>query len=134
MGRAYWQEVMAVRSAVNREMESRRADGQLRGSLDAEVVLYCEPQLQQKLEALGDELRFVLISSAAALAPLESAGEDAAETEVPGLKLQVSVSAEEKCERCWHRRPEVGSVEAHPTLCGRCVENVDGDGEHRRFA
>jgi isoleucyl-tRNA synthetase len=49
MGRAYWQEVMAVRSAVNREMESRRADGQLRGSLDAEVVLYCEPQLQQKL-------------------------------------------------------------------------------------
>jgi isoleucyl-tRNA synthetase len=134
MGRAYWQEVMAVRSAVNREMESRRADGQLRGSLDAEVVLYCEPQLQQKLEALGDELRFVLISSAAALAPLESAGEDAAETEVPGLKLQVSVSAEEKCERCWHRRPEVGSVEAHPTLCGRCVENVDGSGEQRHFA
>jgi isoleucyl-tRNA synthetase len=124
MGRAYWQEVMAVRSAVNREMESRRADGQLRGSLDAEVVLYCEPQLQQKLEALGDELRFVLISS----------GEDAAETEVPGLKLQVSVSAEEKCERCWHRRPEVGSVEAHPTLCGRCVENVDGSGEQRHFA
>jgi len=48
--------------------------------------------------------------------------------------LQVTVSGEEKCERCWHRRPEVGQIAEHPTLCERCVENIDGDGEQRRFA
>ena len=125
---------MAVRTAVNREMELRRGSGELRGSLDAEVTLFCEPALLAQLQALGDELRFVLITSGASLATLEVAPQDAAETEVPGLKLQVSVSAQEKCERCWHRRPDVGQIAAHPTLCGRCVENIDGSGEQRHFA
>jgi isoleucyl-tRNA synthetase len=134
MGRDYWQQVMAVRAAVNREMETRRGAGELRGSLDAQVVLYCSDELKSQLEALGDELRFVLITSGATLSALESAPEGAAVTEVEGLKLQVSVSAEEKCERCWHRRPEVGQISAHPTLCERCVDNVNGEGEQRRFA
>jgi isoleucyl-tRNA synthetase len=134
LGRDYWQQVMAVRAAVNREMEAQRAAGVLRGSLDAEISLYCSADLQQKLQALGDELRFVLITSAATLAPLESAPADAAETDSPDLRLQVRVSGDEKCERCWHRRPDVGQIKAHPTLCGRCVDNIDGDGEQRRFA
>jgi isoleucyl-tRNA synthetase len=134
MGREFWQQLMAVRTAVNKEMEARRAAGALRGSLDAGVVLYCTPNLQANLQTLGDELRFVLITSAATLAALESAPDDAAETEMPDLRLQVTVSGEEKCERCWHRRPEVGQIAEHPTLCERCVENIDGDGEQRRFA
>ena len=134
MGRDYWEQLMSVRSAVNREMELRRGAGELRGSLDAEVTLFCEPSLLAQLQALGDELRFVLITSGASLASLEAATQDAAETEVPGLKLQISVSAQEKCERCWHRRPDVGQIAAHPTLCGRCVENIDGSGEQRHFA
>ncbi len=115
-------------------MEARRAAGEMRGSLDAEVVLYCSDELAKELRSLGDELRFVLITSGAALEPLQNAPENAAMTELEGLKLQVSIASSEKCERCWHRRPEVGQIEAHPTLCGRCVENVDGEGEQRRFA
>ena len=134
MGRGYWQQVMAVRTAVNREMEVRRAAGDLRGSLDAVVTLYAAPDLLDKLQALGEELRFVLITSGATLAPLEVAPGDAAATDLAGLRLQVRASGDEKCERCWHRRPDVGQIAAHPTLCGRCVENVDGDGEQRRFA
>ncbi len=134
MGRDYWQQVMAVRAAVNREMETRRAAGELRGSLDAQVTLYCSAELNEQLQALGEELRFVLITSGAALRDLADAPAEAAATELAGLRLQVNVSGHEKCERCWHRRPEVGQIEAHPTLCGRCVENVDGDGERRRFA
>jgi isoleucyl-tRNA synthetase len=134
MGRDYWHSVMTVRAAVNREMEARRAAGELRGSLDAEVVLYCDEALRTQLAALGDELRFVLITSGASLQSLAAAPADAADTEVSGLKAVVTVSTAGKCERCWHRRPEVGQITAHPTLCGRCVENVDGDGEHRRFA
>jgi len=134
LGRDYWREVMAVRTAVNREMEARRAAGELRGSLDARVTLYVEPALLARLEQLGDELRFVLITSAAALAPLDAAPADAAQTELPGLRLQVAASTDEKCARCWHRRPDVGADPAHPSLCGRCIENVCGSGEQRRFA
>ena len=134
MGREYWQQIMSVRAAVNKEMETLRAAGELRGSLDAEVTLYCDGDLNSSLQALEDELRFVLISSVAKLAPLDSAPENIADSEVPGLKVQVTAATDEKCDRCWHRRPDVGQIEAHPALCGRCVENVDGDGEHRRFA
>jgi isoleucyl-tRNA synthetase len=98
------------------------------------VTLFVSPQLQALLEQLADELRFVLITSAATLQPLATAPEAAATTELNGLRLQVSVAKEEKCERCWHRRPDVGSHSAHPTLCGRCVENIDGPGEQRHFA
>jgi isoleucyl-tRNA synthetase len=134
MGREYWARVQAVRDAVNREMEGRRAAGAIRGSLDAMVTIYCDEAVATDLEALGDELRFVLITSGARVAPLAEAPAEAAETELPGLKVHVEASTDEKCERCWHRRADVGSVAAHPTLCGRCVENVDGPGEQRRFA
>ncbi|MDX1733388.1 MAG: isoleucine--tRNA ligase [Halioglobus sp.] len=134
MGADFWQRVLAVRAAVNREMEARRAAGELKGSLDAEVTLFCDGQLRGDLEALGDELRFVLITSEARVAPLADAGDSAAATELEGLHLTVAVSAFEKCERCWHRREDVGSIERHPTLCGRCFENIEGDGEQRRFA
>ena len=134
MGRDYWQQMMAVRTAVTREMENLRAAGELRGSRDAEVTLFADAELQAGLQALEDELRFVLITSAAQILPLADAPADAAVTEVPGLRLTVRVSEAEKCERCWHRREDVGQVEGHSTLCGRCVENVYGDGERRRFA
>ncbi|MFT6957223.1 MAG: isoleucyl-tRNA synthetase [Halieaceae bacterium] len=134
MGREYWQQLMSVRAAVNKEMENQRAAGTLRGSLDAEITLYCSPELHQSLTALGEELRFALITSGAELATLDSAPESAAETEIAGLRLAVMVSEQEKCERCWHRRPDVGASEVHPGLCGRCIVNVDGEGEQRRYA
>lgn len=134
MGRDYWRQMMAVRTAVNKEMEAQRAAGHLRGSLDAEIILYAEPALLDQLNMLEDELRFVLITSAATLEPLAVATEEAAATELAGLRLQVRASSHEKCERCWHRRPDVGQAVDHPTLCGRCINNVYSDGEQRRFA
>jgi isoleucyl-tRNA synthetase len=134
MGRDYWQRVVEVRDAVNRELENQRGQGVLRGSLDAEVVLYCDTDLKQLLSPLGDELRFVMITSAASLADMSAAPATAAETDHSGLRLEVSVSAAEKCERCWHRRADVGEAPEYPGLCGRCVENVSGDGELRHFA
>ncbi len=134
LGDAYWQQLIEVRNAVNRELENLRSQGALRGSLDAEVALYCDDQLAGTLEKLGDELRFVLITSGAEVLPLSKAPTDAAAADVDGLTLKVVPSKHEKCERCWHRRADVGSHSAHPTLCGRCVINVDGEGEQRRFA
>jgi isoleucyl-tRNA synthetase len=134
MGRDYWQQIMAVRAAVNREIETQRSAGNLRGSLDADIVLYASEQLQAVLQQLGDELRFVLITSNAEVKSLDAAPDSAADTELEQLRLQIRISSNEKCERCWHRRPEVGSISAHSTLCQRCVENIEGSGEQRQFA
>lgn len=125
-----WQTIAKVKSEVNRQIESMRKQSGIGSSLEAEVKLYANEQLTQVLSKLGDELRFVLITSKVEVIT-GSGGEP---SEIDGLGIQVVSSEQEKCERCWHRRPDVGVKEEHPSLCGRCVENVDGEGEVRHYA
>ena len=134
MGDAFWSLCLGVRQDVNKAMEAERAAGHIRGSLDATVTLYASSELRALLASLEDELRFVLITSAVDLAPLNEAPEGALEGEVEGLKVVVSASTAEKCERCWHRRADIGTFADHPTLCGRCVTNIVGEGEIRYYA
>ena len=132
LDRAYWEKLTEVRTAVNKELENLRNSKAIGGNLQAEVTLYGDDALQQTLSRLDDELRFALITSAASVAPLADAPADAVATEVPGLKLKIVKSAHAKCGRCWHFRADVGSHAAHPELCGRCVSNIDGEGEVRK--
>ncbi|MDG9928363.1 MULTISPECIES: isoleucine--tRNA ligase [unclassified Pseudomonas] len=132
LDRAYWEQLTAVRTAVNKELESLRNSKAIGGNLQAEVTLYGDESLQQSLAKLDNELRFALITSAATVAPLADAPADAVDTEVPGLKLKIVKSAHAKCGRCWHFRADVGSNAAHPELCERCVSNIEGDGEVRK--
>jgi isoleucyl-tRNA synthetase len=134
LDQAYWERLMAVKSAVNKELENLRANKTLGGSLQAEVTLYADAALAGELAKLGDELRFALITSAACVAPLEQAPADAVVSEVEGLRLKIVKSQHAKCARCWHLRADVGSHAEHPELCGRCVDNIDGAGEVRRHA
>jgi isoleucyl-tRNA synthetase len=134
LGREFWEQVMAVKASVNKELENQRAAKAIGGNLQAEVTLYGEDSLINNLQKLGNELRFVLITSTATLAPLASAPADAVETEVTGLKLKVVKSGYAKCGRCWHHREDVGVNPAHPEICGRCVDNIEGEGEVRHYA
>jgi isoleucyl-tRNA synthetase len=134
LSREFWERVMAVKVAVNKEMEGLRAAKAIGGNLQAEVTLYGEDSLIADLNKLSNELRFVLITSTAALAPLADAPADAVETEVAGLKLKIVKSAHPKCARCWHHREDVGVNPAHPEICGRCVDNIEGAGEVRHYA
>ena len=134
LDQAYWQRVMDVKGAVNKELEAMRASKTIGASLQAEVTLFSDDALSGDLAKLGDELRFALITSAATTAPLADAPADAVSTEVPGLKLKIVKSAHAKCGRCWHLRADVGSHAAHPELCSRCVSNIEGDGEVRKHA
>jgi isoleucyl-tRNA synthetase len=137
LGPAYWDTVTAVREVVGRALEPLRAAGVIGSSLDAEVDVYCEPGLRRELGRLGDELRFVLITSSAHAYPVEEKPETAAVHVLPGAgEVWVSAyrSPHPKCVRCWHHREDVGAHPEHPDLCGRCVENVAGPGERRRFA
>lgn len=129
----FWETVQAVKSAVNKVLEGAKKEGLVGGSLATEVTLFCDEPLMNTLIKLGDELRFVLISSAARLAPLSAANE-AMSTDVEGLQVRVAASEGEKCSRCWHHREEVGQSLDHPELCFRCIDNVDGDGEVRFYA
>ena len=134
LGRDFWQRVIEVKTAVNKELENQRNAKVIGGNLQAEVTLYADAALAADLARLGDELRFVLITSYATVAPLEQAGSDAVATELAGLKLRVLKSEHGKCVRCWHFREDVGSHAGHEEVCGRCVDNVAGSGEVRRHA
>jgi isoleucyl-tRNA synthetase len=132
-GDEFWNTVQDVKSAVNKVLEGCKKAGLVGGSLAAEVTLFCSEDLMNTLIALGDELRFVLISSSARLAPLSTANEAVA-TDVEGLQVRIMASDGDKCARCWHHREEVGQSLDHPELCFRCIDNVDGDGEVRLHA
>jgi len=131
---ADWQHMIAIRDEVAKKIEALRADGKIGSSLDADVQLYAAGETYQKLESLGNELRFVLITSEVGLSSLEQASSDAVNCDMSELKILVSASKDKKCVRCWHRRSDVGTIAAHPELCGRCVSNVDGAGEQRLYA
>lgn len=118
-----WERVRQVRSQVSKELEQLRMDGKIGASLQAEVTLHASGDTYAALAALGDDLRFVLITSSAQVVQAE--GE---------LRIEAHATREHKCERCWHYRKDVGQQAAHPHLCGRCFSNLYGQGETREHA
>jgi isoleucyl-tRNA synthetase len=130
---ALWDRVLEVRQAVGRELEKLRVTGAIGSSLDAEIDLYAGDVLLQQLRLLGDELRFVFISSYTRLHHLDERSSDAVATELPTLYVKVTPSRHPKCVRCWHHREDVGRDSAHPLICGRCIANL-GAGEVRKVA
>lgn len=130
----FWQSVAQVKTAVNKVLENMRSDGVVGKSLEAKVTIYADDAYHELLSALKDDLRFVLITSYAAVESLVDAPENATSTEVVGIKLVIEKSVYTKCVRCWHHREDVGSHVDHPEICSRCVENIDGTGETREFA
>ena len=133
---ADWDRILRIREQVARAIEFARNTENLGGSLNAEVDVYVTGPASELLQRLEDELRFVLITSEARVHTAAPPPEVAVETHEDGSRVSVVVrrSEHQKCVRCWHRRPDVGQHHEHPALCGRCVENVAGAGEERRFA
>jgi isoleucyl-tRNA synthetase len=119
---AKWTRIREIRDAVNKEIETVRAAGQLGSSLQANVALTAPADDHALLASLGEDLKFVFITSAIALAQGDA------------LSAQVAPSTAVKCERCWHWREDVGHDPAHPGLCGRCTSNLFGAGEQRSAA
>ncbi|WP_370426021.1 isoleucine--tRNA ligase [Pantoea vagans] len=132
---AYWAELLKVRGEVNKVIEQARADKRIGGALEATVTLYADPELAAKLQALGNELRFVLLTSGAQVADYALANDEAQQSEgLKGLKIALHKAQGEKCQRCWHYTTDVGQNPEHAEVCGRCYTNVAGDGEQREFA
>ncbi|MEO8485615.1 MAG: isoleucine--tRNA ligase [Betaproteobacteria bacterium] len=119
---AKWDAILAVRAAVQKEIEAVRQEGRIGSSLQAEVTISVPEPAYAALASLGDDLRFVTITSVARIEHGDA------------LAIAVNPSGGEKCERCWHWRADVGDDAARPTLCGRCVANLFGPGEPRTHA
>jgi isoleucyl-tRNA synthetase len=131
-----WTRLLALRSEVTRELEQLRAAGTIGAPLEAELDVYCNAAQYPHLSALGEELRFLMITSAARVheVPEPPPGAIAAvAVEGGGVWIRVGRTQAPKCERCWHHREDVGQRSEHPLLCVRCVENLETAGEHRRF-
>jgi isoleucyl-tRNA synthetase len=120
-----WPALIALRSKVMHKLEALRDAGAIGSSLDAAVDVYAPPKAYQEIGALGDELRFLLITSAARLYNAADAQEGV---------IEVSPSQDAKCVRCWHHRPDIGRHPEHPEICERCVTNLKLPGERRLFA
>jgi isoleucyl-tRNA synthetase len=134
-----WPALLALRSDVLRELERLRDERRIGAPLDARVDVYCLPAELPRFGVLGDELRFLLITSEAQVHEVAAAPPGAVPAASSaggsggGVWVVVQPTLAPKCVRCWQRRPDVGADARHPQLCGRCVLNVEGPGEHRRY-
>jgi isoleucyl-tRNA synthetase len=129
-----WTLLLGLREQAQKVLEPMRQAKQIGAGLDAELTLYLDAEAMAALAPCAEELRFWFIVSDVQLAPIEALGEgEAAELQGHRVAVRATVSTHAKCVRCWHRRADVGSHAEHPEICGRCVENVEGDGEQRRW-
>lgn len=119
---AKWSRIREIRDTVNKDIEALRTDGKVGSSLQANVALEVAAEDHALLASLGEDLKFVFITSAIDLIAASA------------VSTRVSASSDIKCERCWHYRSDVGHDPAHPTICGRCTSNLYGAGEDRKFA
>ncbi len=125
-----WEFIRQVKEEVNKAIESMRIAKDIGSSLEVELTLYATGHTLTRLQQLKDELRFIMITSAAEVID----GEGGQPTEVEGVSIHLKATQHAKCERCWHRLEDVGSDASHPQLCQRCISNAFGAGEIREFA
>ena len=126
-----WKALLRVRETAARALEALRVSGAIGSGLDAQLTIFADGQLLADMQRLGDELRFVFITSGAISRPAAERSASALPGE--GFWVQAEPDSDAKCVRCWHRLPDTGKSAAHPELCGRCVTNIEGPGEIRRY-
>jgi Isoleucyl-tRNA synthetase (EC 6.1.1.5) len=129
-----WARLREAREAVALALEPLRKSGAVGGTLDIDLRLHAEGAIAEALRSLGDELRFWFITSSAEVSAWreDAPGEDASLASGGRLRIEACASTAPKCGRCWQHRADVGVDPAHPTVCGRCVDNLQGSGEERR--
>ncbi|MFI3256393.1 MAG: isoleucine--tRNA ligase, partial [Psittacicella sp.] len=127
----YWGQILDLKNLVNKKLEELRNEKIIKSNLEAKVTLYIDTKWNKVLEKIKDELRFIFITSAVELKPISTASN-------LDQSLELCIEAEKyeapKCPRCWHHVKEIGLNKEYPELCPRCIENIYGNGESRKFA
>jgi isoleucyl-tRNA synthetase len=119
---AKWTRIRAIRAEAMKALEEVRAAGSIGSGLQADVAITANAEDAKMLHSLGEDLKFVFITSSATVADGDA------------LAIGVNVNTEAKCERCWHQRADVGVDPERPSICARCIANLYGAGEERKHA
>ena len=117
-----WDGLRRMRAVVQKKLEEKRSAGDIGSSLQTELIVSASGDDYDALNSLDSDLRYLFLTSSV----------DLRKGDVEDFTAEVNKSAHQKCERCWHYRPDVGAVSEHETICGRCVSNLSGGGEQRR--
>lgn len=134
MNNNFWNTLLKIRSEINKIVEQARIDKIIRSSLESKITIYAVPALAAQLRALGSELHFGLLTSQAIVEDYDAAGTDAMNSiDLPDIKVFLEKADGNKCIRCWHYELDIGHNVLHPKICGRCITNILGKGEHRKF-
>ena len=136
MSDQFWYELIEIRACVNKALETMRNQGKMGAPLEANIILYANDALYDRLKLLKNELRFIFITSGAQIKHLNERQENASATDREDLYIEVQRNSDPKCVRCWHHVADVDQNSEYPGLCGRCVENVNphSKGEERYYA
>ncbi|PPI88631.1 isoleucine--tRNA ligase [Candidatus Pantoea edessiphila] len=130
----YWNDLIKIRSEVNKVIEQARKNKLIGSSLEANIKLYIGLDLYKKLQFLGHELKFVFLTSSIQILDYKFATNKAYQSEIfKDLKIEFYKAEGEKCSRCWHYTKDIGTNSNYPEICNRCIENIVGKGEERKF-
>ncbi len=129
----YWQQLQSIRDEVNKALETKRQQGVIGSALAAELSIYAKEDVIALLSRLGDELRFLFMTSSVKLLSLDEKPDDVEYIADQHIAVEVHASTYEKCARCWHRQADIGENPEHPELCSRCAGNLTGKEEKRQF-
>ncbi|VFP88418.1 isoleucine--tRNA ligase [Candidatus Erwinia haradaeae] len=134
MNNEYWNLILEVRGEVNKAIEQARSHQEIGSTLETNIILYTNQSLANKLTRLHDELHFIFLASSSEVLELDNAPYNAYQSHIiENLKIVVRKASGKKCLRCWHRTQDIGINSKYSDICGRCIQNIDGDGEKRKF-
>ncbi len=111
-----WSYLLQLRNAVLKAIETQRAAGKIKHSLEAKVTLYVDEQSGAKaLFEIGTEkfLKDFMIVSQVVIA---DTADGLAKTDVAWLRVAVQNAYGVKCPRCW----QYDVTEHEDSLCRRC--------------
>jgi isoleucyl-tRNA synthetase len=110
---ADWERLLALRDAVNAEIERQRKAKVVGNSLGASVRILAADADHELLDRYRGDLPMLFIVSDVQL-ERSSAGDSTA--------IRASRAAGVKCSRCWRVVPSVSDESGREGLCDRCIE------------
>ncbi len=113
-----WNKIIELKEEVSKKLEEARMEKVIGHSLNAKVTLYTNDDKYEQLMKDADLLATVFIVS-----KVEVENNKREEDNEIGIKVEAADG--EKCERCWMYSDTVGKDHTHPTLCKRCIDNLE---------
>ncbi len=113
-----WNKIIDLKEEVSKKLEEARMEKVIGHSLNAKVTLYTNDDKYEQLMKDADLLATVFIVS-----KVEVENNKREEDNEIGIKVEAADG--EKCERCWMYSDTVGKDHTHPTLCKRCIDNLE---------